>query len=256
MLFVFCFATTLYAAPIGITSEADARESELWPNKDLGLSVGFVADRVDKRAIDIDDGEFEMDALMLRIGVSAINRFYLYVDIGEAQNMQYSCYVNNGTKVIYDHEDDLLFGIGLNALAYRWDNGLEVGVSGSYRKADMAPNEVNIEGVVYRKDELDSVRNGEFTEWQVGCELAWKTDYFIPYIGMKYSDVEVDGDVTLSNIQYNANGKNASNNIGAFLGFAITPTLPETYGKEQLTINLEGRFIDEQAYTAGISYKF
>lgn len=255
MLLVFSFAATVYAAPVGITSEADARESELWPNEDWGLSIGFVADMVDKRGIDIDDGEFEMEAYVGRIGISAIDRFYLYVDIGEAQNMEYSCYVNSA-KVIYDYDDDLIWGLGINALAYRWNNGLELGVSASYRQTDMNFNKTTIEGVLYQENDLDSVRDGEFKEWQVGCELAWKTEYFIPYIGVKYSDVEVDGDVTLSNIQYNASGKNAGDNIGAFVGLAITPILPELFGKEQVAINLEARFIDEEAFTAGISYKY
>ena len=78
LLLIFGFATTVYGAPVGLTSEADVTRSELWPDYDAELSFAVVADIVSERKIDIDNGSFEMNAFIGRIGVSALKKWYIY----------------------------------------------------------------------------------------------------------------------------------------------------------------------------------
>jgi len=257
ILLVFGFAATTYAAPVGLTSEADTTTSELWPGYDAELSIGIVADMVNKRAIDIDSGEFAMDAFIGRIGVGVLKKWAIYVDFGQAQDMQYD-YTIKGEKYQADFDDTAIWGIGTSALIYKWDNGLEIGANASYRRADMELDKVTIDGLLYNSNDtsMSAMSDGYFEEYQGALEVAWKTKTFTPYIGVKYSEVEVDCTFTTGGSQRDASEKNASNNVGAFVGLTITPSLEILPNSEQLTINLEGRFIDEEAFNGSIAYKF
>ncbi|MFC1666272.1 hypothetical protein ACFL0P_00180 [Candidatus Omnitrophota bacterium] len=256
-LVVMGFASMVYAAPVGLTSEADATKSVLWPEKDYGISAALIGDFVTERKINIDSGNFEMRALMLRLGLSLIDRLNFYVDLGQAQDMEYT-YLIMGEKHELDFDDDFIYGVGLSALVYRWDNGLEIGANVSYRQAEMSLDTVVKEGTTYEKGSgaLSAINSGKFQETQTAIELAWKTDYLIPYVGIKYSDVDVDADYTLLGALVDAN-KSASENIGLFVGLTITPKLQALPNEaEQISINVEGRFVDEEAINAGITYKF
>ena len=66
VLMVLSLTVAVYAAPVGLTSEADATKAELWADENYGLSVGFISDFVDQRKIDIGGGEFEVDVMMVK----------------------------------------------------------------------------------------------------------------------------------------------------------------------------------------------
>jgi len=256
VLFVVGFAATVHAAPVGLASEADAVEGELWADNNLGLSIGVMYDAVKERKMDVDDGEFELQALVGRIALSLLDRFNLYVDIGDASDMQLD-YVVLGEKHSVKYDDDLMVGVGASAMIYQWDNGLEVGANASYRTADMSITNVILDGRTYLPVELTNVTNTDYEEIQGAVELAWRTETFIPYAGLKFSEVELGSDYTIAPQQYNTSkGAGSDKNIGAFVGVTITPKLEATPQSEQLSINVEGRFIDEEALNVGISYKF
>jgi len=255
ILLVFGFAATAYGAPVGLISDADTTTSELWPDYDAELSMGIVADILTKRSIDIDSGEFGMNALSGRIGVSILKKWQIYIDAGTTMDMEYE-YVIKGEKYQAEFDDTFIWSIGTSALVCKWDNGLEIGINGSYRRADMELDKVTIESNSYTRKDMDVVSDGYFEEYQGALEIAWKTDHFTPYIGVKYSEVEVDCIFTTGGAQRDASQKNASENVGAFVGLTINPSLEVLPKSEQLTINLEGRFIDEEAFTGSLCYKF
>jgi len=252
-LMVIGFAGAVYAAPVGLTSEADATKAE-WSYNDVTASIGFIVDSLE-RSIDIDTGEFEMSAYAARLGLNITERFNFYVDLGEAKDMELSCVIM-GETIKYEFDDDFLWGIGGNALIYRWDNGLEVGVNAAYRQADMTLSKAYVDSAQYDIADLTNVKDGEYQDYHVACELAWKTEHLIPYIGVRYSDIEVDGYFEEGGEAKNAQGENSSENIGAFVGVTITPRFEGSPKSEQISINLEGRFIDEEAFSVGVNYKF
>lgn len=255
-LLVVGFAATVYAAPVGLTSDADATEGELWADNNIGLSVGVVYDVVQERKLEVDTGDFEMQAVMARIGLSMLDRYNLYVDFGEATDMELD-YTILGEKHAIKYDSGDIIGVGLSALIYRWDNDIEVGANVSYRQVDLNIDSLSIDGVSYTSANLTSVTNTDYQEVQGAVELAWKTDNFIPYIGLKYSDVELGSDYTIAPQQYSdSKGKGSDRSIGAFVGLTITPSIEATPQSEQLSINIEGRFIDEEALSIGIAYKF
>ncbi len=257
ILLIFGFAATAYGAPVGLTSQADATTSELWPDYDAELTIAIVADTVTKRAIDIDSGAFEMNAFSGRIGVSVLKRWEFYVDVGNTMDMQYD-YTIKGEKYQAEFEDTTIWGVGTSVLVFRLDNGLEMGLNASYRRADMELDKITIDNLTYSRNDarISTISDGYFEEYQGAVEIAWRTDYFTPYIGAKFSEVEVDSILTVGGVQRDASDKSSSENVGAFVGLTITPMLAILPNSEQLSINLEGRFIDEEAFGGSISYKF
>ncbi|MBU1062316.1 MAG: hypothetical protein KJ952_06345 [Candidatus Omnitrophica bacterium] len=256
-LIVLGLSGLAYAAPVGLTSEADATKAELWADENYGLSIGLIGDFVDERGIDVDGGEFSIDAVIGRIGLSIYDRFNLYLDLGQAKDMEYTAELNSQKVVVkYEFDDELLWGIGVNALILRWDNGFEIGGGASYRAAEMTLDKVTIDNIAYTRANMDTLSDGDFEEWQVALECAWRLDFLTPYIGVKYSDVEVDGDVTYATVRYDASGKNSQAKVGGFAGLTITPKIDGVPKSEQIAINIEARFIDESAFNAGITYKF
>lgn len=88
--------------------------------------------------------------------------------------------------------------------------------------------------------------NGKATvqEWQIAPYVAKKLGNFIPYFGVKYSDQRLqykDEDVKMK--------IKAADNFGVFLGTDFKLG-------DKLSLNLEGRFIDETAMSVGATYKF
>lgn len=259
LLLVFSFTAMAYGAPVGLISESDITKSELWPEKDFGLSLGLITDVVDKRKIDIDSGSFSMTALMARIGVTALafENVNLYIDLGQTLDMEYK-YLIRGLSYTSELKDAFIYGLGFNALINKWDNGLEIGVNASYRRSVMELDTTTIDSITYKRGDLSSLEDGDFVEYQGALEAAWKMGSFIPYVGVKYSEVEVDAIFTVLGERRDATGKNAGENFGAFVGFTFAPGLSGSQQPviDQYTINVEGRFIDEEAINVGISYKF
>ena len=255
-LFVLLMGTVVYAAPVGLTSEADATVGQLWADENVALTASVIVDSVSEIKINIDSGEFEMDAFLVRIGASFLDRFNVFVDLGQASDMEFS-YVLKGDKIEAKFDDEFMWGIGANALIYRWDNDFELGVHASYRTTDMKLKEATVAGNLFSLAMLNNVTNGELTETQVAIELAWKKETFTPYAGLKYSDVEVDSQFTIPPADLrSAKGKSNEQKVGVFVGLAITPHLDGEILNENLLINVEGRFIDEEAITVAVAYRF
>lgn len=94
----------------------------------------------------------------------------------------------------------------------------------------------------------------DYQEWQVAGGLSQRFDnvlkYFscMPYIGMKYSDLHLDLDGTSSfpagpgvTASIVTGGRNSDRVLGLFFGLQIL-------ARDRLSLDLEGRYIDETAF--------
>lgn len=261
-LIAFSFIdSTVYAAPVGLISKADVVNTESWSDRDKALGVGFIMDFLTDRKMEIDSGKLKMRSYAIKLELNLAEKYNFYLDLGRVRDMEYS-YILRGGHYVTKFGDDFIWTLGANALLYRASNGLELGVHASYRRAEMNLSEATIDGTVYRKDSMSSVSDGFFKERQIAFEVAWNADYvydipygFIPYVGLKYSDVEVDVDFTVGGTQRNASAKE-DQSIGLFVGFTIIPRLEALSDTNPIAINIEGRFIDEQAVDVEMMYRF
>jgi len=84
-----------------------------------------------------------------------------------------------------------------------------------------------------------------FQEWQFGPFVGYRIMNFLPYVGMKYSNVW---------LQFSGGGENnkfkADDHFGGFVGltYDIIP--------RKLMLNVEGRFIDETGIDCNLIFKF
>lgn len=87
-----------------------------------------------------------------------------------------------------------------------------------------------------------------FQEWHIAPYIAKKLGNFVPYLGVRYSDLRQNYKVVLEDEGSKMKFK-ADDNVGVFVGTDYK--LGESW-----KINLEGRFIDETAMSLGATYKF
>ncbi len=93
----------------------------------------------------------------------------------------------------------------------------------------------------------DEITDGKIAieEWHIASYVGKRIENFVPYIGIRYSDLRAE-------IHDNEDDKiklKAADNFGVFLGTDYTID-------DNWSLNLEGRFIDETAMSFGGAYRF
>jgi len=244
LLAISYFITTgfLCAAPVDVPTEIQGLEGSIFNDKELGigLSIAGEADFLSSRKLDLADwwgggtakvkGQFYTSKIILTI----INKFDIYGIFGKAENLE------SGDSI--KPKDKLTWGAGLSVPIYEWKNcSIKFFADGKYRAVNNIDYNSNLQP-------RPSFNGSYFTEpkflvdwqeWQVAFGAAKKFKYFIPYLGIKYSDFrEFSGDRT----------NHSSNVVGIFIGCSIAPL-------KTFSIDLQGRFVDETAFVVKATYK-
>lgn len=184
---------------------------------------------------------------MFQVGYGLFDFLEVYVKLGGA-----------GFKFRTDIEDQFGFPIG-NAVvhtkmgfaygggvkaAYEFKDGpvkgLLIGADAQYLRHKQRYHAMTEDNVGPGSD------SGHVTlqEWQFGPFVGYKIMKFLPYVGVKYSDVRLKFSGEEGNMKFKAD-----DHVGAFVGltYDIIP---------QVKLNLEGRFIDETALNFNVIFKF
>ncbi|MEW6170800.1 MAG: hypothetical protein AB1472_04520, partial [Candidatus Omnitrophota bacterium] len=178
--------------------------------------------------------------------------------------------LNNG-DLDYDIDNAFVWGIGFKAtydLAKNWLIGIDAQYLRHKHDYDAASLEmVTIIGGPGNNAIYESW-SGTLTayEWQIAPYLAKKIGNFIPYLGLKYSDLRIKDQsqvgykyyitmitsnspfIDVGSSNYTKKYK-AVDHVGPFVGLDYNIT-------KNLKLNIEGRFVDETAISGNISYKF
>jgi len=185
---------------------------------------------------------------MLQVGYGLFDFLEVYVKLGGA-----------GFKFRTDIEDQLgnpvgdavvhtkmgfAYGGGVKA-AYEFKNGpvkgLLIGADAQYLRHTQRYHAMTMDDVGPGSDS----GNVTLQEWQIGPFVGYRIMNFLPYVGMKYSQVTLKfsggGDYTRFR---------ADDHFGGFVGltYDIVP--------RKLMLNVEGRFIDETGINCNVIYKF
>ncbi len=264
-LIVIFFALLFCATPVmAMPSDADSNTAQMrggWAEFPLaiGTSGDFVLDRPLNNGEKIDS----TDWYGADIYFDPIERLHLNLFLGAAQGGFKDLRLNLSTGGLVTGvtgigESDTAFAVGL-------------GAKGDVLEFDLLPDRSKAELFVsggYRRTnpDLESARgsNGlqptalnmeiEIQEWQIGAGVKQRFDdlipgiSFLPYLGVKYSDVDVDlrgpssfpagPGVTASIV----NGSRESNDVvGLFLGLQILGW------EDRLSFAIEGRWVEETA---------
>ena len=244
-------------------SEADSNTWQMKsPETAFALGVGASADFLER---DLQAGVKVRDNNWwgANIYFDPMERLHLNLFLGatEAKLKSLPLSLSNGgaITVLGNGETDTAFGIGIGSkvdvvkCAVVPDQpNMELFVSGGYRFANP-----DIDSAVGTDGSMPTLLDMQvdISEWQVGVGLKQRFDNIIPgvglapYLGVKYSDVDIDLSGTSSfaagpgvTASIITGSRNSDNVIGMFLGIQILGW------EERLSFAVEGRFIDESAF--------
>ncbi len=169
-----------------------------------------------------------------------------------------------GADVELESDNTMGWGLGTKALLWSMQKP-KVNFVGDimYRMANLDPSEGSVAG---SKVGLDSAKSAFLIrEWQLALLASTEIDVggegsdreeilgiskLVPYAGIKYSDV--NGRLRLQRsdaVYFNPGTIDSERNFGIFVGCDIL-------GTGSLSLNVEGRFIDETAFTGGMALLF
>lgn len=212
-------AGTVSAAPVG------------WINPQMGKfsvsgEVGKITSRDFKRASGgTTTGEYESLYYTGRLAYGLTEQVELYGRLGAADlDAEAGSTVGTGSG-----GSELSWGAGGQGILYD---------AGSWNLGGDAQYNAHNDHSGYS---TTGTRAADYSEWQLGVQVQGQFEEFFPYIGVKYSDatVEVSG----------LNDDEADDNVGIYggAGFNLTP---------QLSGYVEGQFVDNTMFGAGLRYTF
>jgi len=226
---ISCFIVSglVYASPVGNPSKP------LLASEEMPFSAGAEFDFVFERELDVADMDMSIENLFLytaKLSYTLEKRVDFYCLLGVASGEL--SWEASGLDLSIDTEAAFAWGLGATVFLYEFDNGLRLGADGNFRMTEPS---------------LDTVIDAdlEYSEWQIALAVSKQIDKFIPYGGIKYSDVKVE--LTVPGL--GSEDTNSDNLFGIFLGCDFLVD-------DNLSFGLQGRFIDETALSIQGTYRF
>jgi opacity protein-like surface antigen len=244
------------------------------PGTDGGFSIGLEQDYIFDRDLTSQDVSYsegsaelsgtlkykvkDLGRTMLKIGWQMSKNLNVYAKLGVTNSGgklvstvsgDWTDGIDNGT--FSGKEEDksnsaFCGGMGLKLIVPLKDNWI-IGADAQYlaHKNDFS-GEATLSvyddlGNLLGKDTMETSGTATIYEWHIAPFVAKSFGKFVPYAGIKYSDmlVKPDGMETIK----------AKNNLGGFVGANFNLS-------KNFTLNLEGRFADESAMSMAAVFNF
>ncbi|MCB9748305.1 MAG: hypothetical protein H6755_07845 [Candidatus Omnitrophica bacterium] len=237
------------AAPVKIPTgkDGDSVLADFCDGK-LRLSTGVEYDNVFERKLDAFDTTVEFNAILAEVAVEYEQNTRGYVVLGQARNIEAKKLL--GVDLNANFEDSLMWGVGLTGKSSVLLEVVDIFTDISYRQtANMDYDSVSILGTTYSKSDLGGNTNADWKEWHLAFGITKDFKYFTPYAGVRYSDVETSLKFSAGGTDYNLGTANSDKKVGVFVGTMISPI-------KDVNINIQGRFIDEEALTVSAAWIF
>jgi hypothetical protein len=151
------------------------------------------------------------------------------------------------TTVKYRAGTHLAWGVGGRAILAYWGD-LQIGVNAAYLQSNLPLSSVKVNHEPYSTGHAQA----QFREWQVGAGISYRSSWFIPYLGVDYSDFRTKIE-HLNSLEFLFKNNHMvfkeEYPFGIFLGLGISPY-------KRFNINFECRFLNENAVSASGDFKF
>lgn len=216
----------------------------------------------------INDVKMRSNRFFLKGSAGVHPNLDFYVKLGVSDLTWKQKYLSPGVSAERDKIDGdhgFAWGIGAKAKIYETSGGLRFMADAQYMRykvdGDYRVNGTDLKEVIMDSDPsiTDPVYNTKTTlqEWQIALYVNKTFGQFSPYAGMKYSDAILNNELNISftdsigflSKKFETKYR-ADKNIGIFIGADIHII------SKKLSMNIEGRFIDETAVTVGMNYRF
>lgn len=228
LFLVLAIVATATAAPMGVVKPASGRFS-------IGPELAF--DRRDMVVSNQKNNFRQTETLyyLIRGNYGLTEKVEFTVRLGGA-NFDYNDLIDvNTSENTFDGGSALTWGLSVGAIVWEAPAWNLAGVAnflshGEHSGAWPGTLGGNVEA--------------SYREWALGLQAQGKFRNYTPYLGVKYSDASLD-----YNTPTGTPDDEAEEHIGIYLGLGYVMT-PEWSGY------LEGRFIDEESFGAGLRYTF
>lgn len=253
LILLLVFTASVHGAPVGnIADPAILKHGVIVEEGAVGFVGGLEIDVVGDRKLENQKGNSEFEFMGLRLGATIRDRAVVYVLLGEGKADH--GYTASGTDVRIETDGDLVWGVGCNLIVSENElrNGDKVimGLHASYRKADLDVDKVTIGSTSFSGASLANTdAEWDFSEWQLAFAVSYQLEFFVPYIGVKYSDVSGTAKVRdNSGAEYKVDF-DPDRRFGFFFGGGLDIA-------ERASLTLEARVLDETALTATCVIRF
>ncbi|OGN59448.1 MAG: hypothetical protein A3F40_04915 [Chlamydiae bacterium RIFCSPHIGHO2_12_FULL_27_8] len=230
--------TGFYIPPSGFVNVRLGYEGNFISNANLQKS--FNGNEIDNFKLDSNSGSFILNFkkrldLFGIFGVSRIRSEYRF------------SYQDVISRIEYESDYRIFYEAGGRVILIQWGNtALDIG--GRYSKTKPGLSFIILDGVPQIKDNSFI----KFSSYQINLGLSYAIDIFIPYIGTKYSQskAELQGlNFVISDEGTGYLNMKNKNDFGLYLGCSLS-------NKRYFLLNLEARFIDEEAISISGEFKF
>ncbi len=172
-----------------------------------------------------------------------------YFNIGQAGDTTYKAKLL-GQDVTYNMNESIVWGAGVNFSVAEERDKIIPCVDIKYRRIEAMEYESVVVGArTYSSGDLSLVNDANYDEWQAAFLVCKKTEIFLPYVGVKYSDVRVSAKVQAGGTVYQMNTTRSDKILGFVIGCSLYPG-------DDFNFDIEGRFGDEEAVTLRVGYSF
>jgi len=250
---MFFLVVSADAAPVGNIAKPAMLKSVMKSDENAKVG-GIVEGEFDfgkDRKIKDSDSDTEFRFLGSKIGAIFENKFIIYGLLGSASYEE--AFTDEGSKIKIESKEDLAWGIGATAILYEKklkDSILRFGIDGRWRTTDLDIDKVTIDNVVYTIPSGNVTNLSlEYSEWQFAGAASLEWGKLVPYIGVKYSDIDATIKATVLGTTYEDSSAKLDNHLGVFAGCDLLIL-------DSMSVNIEGRFVDEEALTLGVAVRF
>jgi len=253
VLFFLCTGQKLVALYFGNPSSPIMPEQGILFNSSwLSLKAGYAFDNVFDRKLqmqthhlDAKDHKYTSRAQWGVLTLGFGDRVEFFSGLG-SMRAALSQKIDND-KVHYHSDTHFAWSIGGRTLFAYWGN-LQFGLNASYMHFFPPLPVISVDGITYPKDKNQL----HYKEWQVGAGISYHFWWLFPYIGVKYSNVTAQF-IDLRSLQFLFPKKDFTlenqKHYGLVVGCGLSP-------ERGFAVNVEGRFIDETAFTVSADVKF
>lgn len=245
--------STLYADPVTLPSGAKNLKGTIhqggedWAKAKLGMAIE--SNFIDEIELNDYQGKIEGNINTIKIIYSVAERVDIYADFGVASGLEYTATIG-GSNVTFNLSDEFTYGAGIAVLLYEDPSGLAINTDLKYRVVESSEfDSVDVNGTSYSSSNLSGELESDYEQWQLALGLSYKFSSLTPYAGIKFVGGDYSASATAGGTAYELGSTDMESRAGAFAGVSIVPT-------DRLAIDLQGRFADEDAVSASLTFMF
>ncbi|MDO8602819.1 MAG: hypothetical protein Q7O04_03100 [Candidatus Omnitrophota bacterium] len=269
------FTGTSFALTVGGPADMSVPEASLFSKSKavndildsyesgVDMKAGFNVEFISKkklRAASPDDTNVRIEGqnVDLKISANYMRAIEPYVKIGTS-NLKVK-WEQHSQNIIVEPQPGFVLGGGLKAKLWEFaSTGIRLTVDGQYKDTQLDFDKAKIDGSTATASAINETFN--IKEWQISLiaskkiifPMGMQDCYAVPYMGVTYSDSDVNVHFTQSTSgllysTYNASDKNTA---GLVFGCDIIPSLLSWY-----LFSVELRLVNETAFTLSGTMKF